>query len=238
MTFETTRADHLGVYGYGRDTSPTLDGLAEQGALFERFFAVSPRTNPSLASLMTWKTAVAGVPYGGAKGGINVDPADHSRQELDRITRAFVGGIREIIGPQVDIPAPDVNTNPQIMSWIMDEYSRFYGHSPAVVTGKPLDLYGSPGRDEATGRGCVIALEEELKAQGRGLEGVRIALQGYGNVGSFAARIAAEKGAVIVAVADHTGGIRKDDGLDAEALAAHVAETRGEPASRAPSPSS
>jgi glutamate dehydrogenase (NAD(P)+) len=181
----------------------------------------------ALASLMTWKTAIAGVPFGGAKGGINCDPANHSLPELDRITRAFIGGIREIIGPQVDIPAPDVNTNPQIMGWIMDEYSRYYGHSPGVVTGKPLNLFGSAGRGEATGRGVVIVLEEELRAQGKTLKDARVALQGFGNVGSFAARFAADGGALVVAVADHTGAIRDPKGLDVEALTSYVAETRG-----------
>src|SRR5215204_3595760 len=107
----------------------------------------------ALASLMTWKTAVVGIPYGGAKGGINCDPATLSPRELERVTRKFIANIREIIGPNVDIPAPDVNTNAQVMAWVMDEYSRFYGFSPAVVTGKPLDLHGSVGREEATGRG-------------------------------------------------------------------------------------
>ena len=110
----------------------------------------------ALASLMTWKTAVVNVPYGGAKGGIDCDPSQLSMPELDRITRRFVEGVKDVIGPTVDIPAPDVNTNSQVMAWIMDEYSKYHGFSPAVVTGKPIDLFGSEGRDEATGRGVLL----------------------------------------------------------------------------------
>ena len=180
----------------------------------------------ALASLMTWKTAVVDVPYGGAKGGINCDPAQLSVTELDEITRRFVQGVKDVIGPTVDIPAPDVNTNPQVMAWIMDEYSKFYGFSPAVVTGKPLDLFGSEGRDEATGRGVMISLEQALADRGRGLDGVRIALQGFGNVGSHAARLIAERGGRIVAVADHAGAVTKSDGLDVPALCTYVSEQR------------
>ena len=117
----------------------------------------------SLASLMTWKTAVVDIPYGGAKGGINCDPSKLSETELYRITTTFVELIKEVIGPTIDIPAPDVNTNATVMGWIMDEYSKFYGFSPGVVTGKPVDLFGSLGREEATGRGVMYTLEECLK---------------------------------------------------------------------------
>ena len=121
-----------------------------------------------LASLMTWKTAVVNLPFGGAKGGIAVDPATLSPRELERLTRRFVQQIHDIIGPHADIPAPDMNTNAQVMAWIMDEYSKIHGFSPAVVTGKPVDLFGSRGREEATGRGVVLALEEFLKDAGTG----------------------------------------------------------------------
>ena len=181
----------------------------------------------ALASLVTWKTAVVNVPYGGAKGGINCDPKTLSQSELDAITRGFVGGLKDVIGPTIDIPAPDMNTNSQIMAWIMDEYSKFHGFSPAVVTGKPLDLFGSEGRDEATGRGVMICLEQALADRGRGLGGMTVALQGFGNVGSHAARLIAERGGKIVAVADHTGGVAKKDGLDVAALSSHVAEKGG-----------
>ena len=180
----------------------------------------------ALASLMTWKTAVVDVPYGGAKGGIDCDPSQLSMPELDRITRRFVEGVKDVIGPTVDIPAPDVNTNSQIMAWIMDEYSKYHGFSPAVVTGKPIDLFGSEGRDEATGRGVMIALEQALADRGRSLEGIRVALQGFGNVGSHAARLIAERGGKIVAVADHLGGVARKDGLDVPALCRWGAEKR------------
>ncbi len=180
----------------------------------------------ALASLMTWKTAVVDVPYGGAKGGIDCDPSQLSTPELDRITRRFVEGVKDVIGPTVDIPAPDVNTNSQVMAWIMDEYSKYHGFSPAVVTGKPIDLFGSEGRDEATGRGVMIALEQALADRGRSLEGIRVALQGFGNVGSHAARLIAERGGKIVAVADHLGGVARNDGLDVPALFRWGAEKR------------
>lgn len=168
----------------------------------------------ALASLMTWKTAVVDIPFGGAKGGINCDPRALSTSELSTITRSFVGRIKEIIGPTIDIPAPDVNTNAEIMGWIMDEYSRHYGFSPGVVTGKPIHLFGSEGREDATGRGVMYVLQEVLRQQGRELMGLKIAVQGFGNVGSHAARLMAQEGAIIVAVADHTGGITRETGLD------------------------
>ena len=180
----------------------------------------------ALANLMTWKTAVVDVPYGGAKGGIDVDPDKLSRSELQSVTRAFVSQIKEIIGPTLDIPAPDMNTNATVMGWIMDEYSRYYGFSPAVVTGKPLELFGSAGREEATGRGVMYTLEEALKDQGKTLKGQRIAVQGFGNVGSHAARLSAEQGAKIVAVSDHIGGVSNEDGLDVAALVEYVSKKR------------
>jgi len=180
----------------------------------------------ALAGLMTWKTAIVDIPYGGAKGGINCDPANMSAGELSAVTRRFVREVKELIGPTTDIPAPDVNTNAQVMAWIMDEYSSYYGFSPGVVTGKPLHVFGSEGREEATGRGVVYALREALKDRGESLAGQRIAIQGFGNVGSHAARIAAASGSKIVAVGDHAGGVANEDGLDVEALAAHVAKHR------------
>ena len=180
----------------------------------------------ALANLMTWKTAIVDVPFGGAKGGINCDPAKLSRPELDRVTRAFVGEIKEIIGPQVDIPAPDVNTNADVMAWIMDEYSKYYGFSPGVVTGKPVHLFGSLGREEATGRGVMYALEEALADCNMSLEGRTVALQGFGNVGSHAARLIAERGGKIVAVADHAGAVHNEGGLDVPALVEWVKEHR------------
>src|SRR5262245_2404355 len=174
----------------------------------------------ALASLMTWKTAVVDVPFGGAKGGINCDPTKLSERELDALTRQFVERIKDVIGPTLDIPAPDVNTDSRIMGWIMDEYSKYAGFSPGVVTGKPLQLFGSPGREEATGRGVTVVLEEALAEQKRTLKDVTVALQGFGNVGSHAARLLAARGAKIVAVGDHAGGVTNQNGLDVEALAA------------------
>jgi len=178
----------------------------------------------ALANLMTWKTAVVDVPYGGAKGGIDCDPAMMSERELDGVTRQFVSQIKEIIGPTLDIPAPDVNTNAKVMGWIMDEYSKFNGFSPGVVTGKPVHLFGSEGRDEATGRGVMYVLEEALKERSKSLSDVTVAIQGFGNVGSHAARLIAEQGGKILAVADHMGGVSNTDGLDIPALVEWAAE--------------
>jgi glutamate dehydrogenase (NAD(P)+) len=180
----------------------------------------------SLASLMTWKTAVVNIPYGGAKGGINCDPGRLSEPELYRITTTFVELIKEIIGPTLDIPAPDVNTNAQTMAWIMDAYSKFYGFSPGVVTGKPVDLFGSLGREEATGRGVMYVLEEFLASQERKLTDVKVAIQGFGNVGSNAARLIAAAGGKVVAVSDISGGIVNASGIDIPALLDWVAEHR------------
>ena len=179
----------------------------------------------SLASLMTWKTAVVDVPFGGAKGGIQVDPKQLSRRELERLTRRFVEQIVPVIGPVTDIPAPDMNTNAQVMAWFFDEYSRRQGFNPAVVTGKPLDLHGSLGRESATGRGCVFAIREVLATAGKKLEGTRFAIQGFGNVGSWLARLLHAQGAKILAVSDVRGGVFKGDGLDIPALVAHQKET-------------
>jgi glutamate dehydrogenase (NAD(P)+) len=178
----------------------------------------------ALANLMTWKTAVVDVPFGGAKGGIDCDPAMMSERELDGVTRQFVSQIKEIIGPTLDIPAPDVNTNAKVMGWIMDEYSKFNGFSPGVVTGKPVHLFGSEGRDEATGRGVMYVLEEVLKERSKSLSDVTVAIQGFGNVGSHAARLIAEQGGKILAVADHMGGVSNTDGLDIPALVEWAAE--------------
>jgi glutamate dehydrogenase (NAD(P)+) len=180
----------------------------------------------ALANLMTWKTAIVDVPFGGAKGGIDCDPSKMSRFELERVTRRFIDQCKEVIGPTIDIPAPDVNTNADVMAWIMDEYSRHAGFSPAVVTGKPLHLFGSEGREEATGRGVMYAVEEALRDKGKELSGTTVALQGFGNVGSHAARLIAERGGKIVAVADHMGGVANEKGLDVPALFAWGAEHR------------
>jgi glutamate dehydrogenase (NAD(P)+) len=186
---------------------------------------VDPDEVRSLASLMTWKTAVVGVPFGGAKGGIQVDPRTLSPREQERLTRAFVRQIHEVVGPHKDIPAPDVNTNATVMGWFFDEYSRLQGYSPGVVTGKPVGLHGSAGREAATGRGCMIALREMLAERGETLTGKRIAIQGFGNVGSWGARLLHEQGARVIAVSDINGGIFAPGGLDVPALLVHVAST-------------
>ncbi|MEL6179679.1 MAG: Glu/Leu/Phe/Val dehydrogenase dimerization domain-containing protein [Myxococcota bacterium] len=176
----------------------------------------------SLASLMTWKTAVIDVPYGGAKGGIACDPRGLSMSEQQRITRKFVDLIHEIVGPYTDIPAPDMNTNAQHMAWFFDQYSTRAGFAPACVTGKPVDLFGSKGREAATGRGVMFAAREALSHYGETLEGKSCVIQGYGNVGSWAARLLAEQGAKIVAVSDVYGGVLNPEGLDLDALDAHL----------------
>jgi len=176
----------------------------------------------ALASLMTWKTALLGLPFGGAKGGIEVDPTEMSAAELQRMTRRFTNGIGHVIGPYRDIPAPDMNTNAQTMAWMMDAYSATHGYSPAIVTGKPLDLGGAPGREAATGRGVVYVLQAHCEARGLDLTRLRLAVQGFGNVGSWAAVEAAARGATVVAVSDRFGGVRHDGGLDVELLARTV----------------
>lgn len=175
-----------------------------------------------LASLMTWKTAVVNLPYGGAKGGITCDPTQLSLKELERLTRKFVDQVQDVIGPTRDIPAPDVNTNPQVMAWIMDQYSKYHGHAPAVVTGKPLDLYGSRGRDAATGRGLIYVAREVMRDLGLPMRGSRFAIQGFGNVGSHVARLVHEDGGLVVGVSDVHGGVHNPAGLDVPALFEHV----------------
>lgn len=180
----------------------------------------------SLASLMTWKTAVVDLPYGGAKGGINCAPGELSRGELERLTRRFVQKIHDFIGPDKDIPAPDVGTDGQVMAWILNEYSKFHGFQPACVTGKPVELHGSPGREAATGFGVMIAAREMLKRQGKTIAGTSFAIQGYGNVGSFAARFLHENGGRVVAVSDAFGALIHPEGIDIPRLDRHVAEHR------------
>jgi glutamate dehydrogenase (NAD(P)+) len=184
--------------------------------------ALDEREAVSLASLMTWKTAVVNLPFGGAKGGVCCDPSQMSVKELERLTRKYVDQIQDVIGPTRDIAAPDMNTNPQVMAWVMDQYSRYHGHSPAVVTGKPLDLYGSKGRETATGRGLLYTVREVLRDVGLPVKGTRFAIQGFGNVGSHAARLVFEDGGHIVALSDVHGGVKNPGGLDIPALFEHV----------------
>ena len=182
----------------------------------------------ALSAWMSIKNAAVNVPYGGAKGGIRVDPKKLSTAELERLTRRYTSEIGLFIGPSKDIPAPDVNTNGQIMAWMMDTYSMNTGATATgVVTGKPVDLGGSLGRVEATGRGVFTVGVEAAKLSGLALQGARVAVQGFGNVGGTAGKLFADAGAVVVAVQDHTGTIFNAKGMDVNALLAHVANTGG-----------
>ena len=180
----------------------------------------------ALASLMTWKTAVAGLPFGGAKGGIQVNARELSPGEKQRLTRRFIDGIHDIIGATKDIPAPDVNTDSQVMAWIFDQYTKYHGYEPGVVTGKPVSLGGSEGRTQATGRGCVYAAEEVLSDHGETLGGKTVCIQGFGNVGSWAAHDFVAKGARVIGISDISGAYIDDRGIDIAAAMQHVATHR------------
>ena len=177
------------------------------------------------AMLMTWKTALMNIPFGGGKGGVQVEPKLLSEAELERLSRGFIRSIADAIGPNVDVPAPDVNTNPQIMGWMADEYSRRYGPNPAVITGKPIALGGSLGREAATGRGALICMDRIARARGWKREGTPLAIEGYGNAGSWLAILAAEVGYPIVAVSDSKGAVHNPDGVHPEKVLAHKQET-------------
>lgn len=185
-------------------------------------FDVDEQEVTALAQLMTWKTAVVGVPFGGAKGGIRCDPNTLSQAELQQLTRRFVDGIYEVIGDTIDIPAPDMYTNAQVMAWFFDQYAKYRGYSPGVVTGKPVELGGSLGREAATGRGCLYACQNLLDAVGDRLDGKKVVVQGYGKVGAWAARLFAEHGAKIVGIADISGGYLNPEGIDLAAADEHV----------------
>lgn len=180
----------------------------------------------SLAALMTWKTALIDIPYGGGKGGIAIDPSGYSERELERLSRRFFRAIDPVIGPNKDIPAPDVNTNAQIMAWFMDEYSQLHGHTPAIVTGKPIDLGGSLGREAATGKGVAITVRETALKFGIDLEGATVAIQGFGNVGSYAGKFLGEMGCKLIAASDVHGGLHETDGFDTVALFDYAYENR------------
>jgi glutamate dehydrogenase (NAD(P)+) len=181
----------------------------------------------ALAAWMTWKCAVAHIPFGGGKGGVICDPTKMSRRELEALTRRYVAEIIDAIGPEKDVPAPDVNTNEQVMAWVMDTYSMHVGHTTtSVVTGKPLELGGSLGRHEATGRGVAIVARESAKHLGFDIKDARIAVQGFGNVGSISAQLIAEIGGKIVAVADWKGGVYNANGLDIPKLQEYAAQQK------------
>jgi glutamate dehydrogenase (NAD(P)+) len=199
----------------------TARGPGKGGIRFD--MGVSLDEVSALAAWMTWKCAVVDVPFGGAKGGVRCDPLSMSQGELERLTRRYTTAIIEVLGPDSDIPAPDVNTNERVMAWIMDTYSMHMGHTVgAVVTGKPVDMGGSLGRREATGRGCTIATKEALGHLGLPVKGATVAVQGFGNVGSVAAQLLAREGCRVVAIGDRTGAIHDAGGIDVFEAAAWV----------------
>ncbi len=175
-----------------------------------------------LATTMTWKTALLDIPFGGAKGGVQVRARDLSQRELEAITRQFTRRIALFLGPYRDIPAPDMNTNPQVMAWMLDEYSAKYGYTPAAVTGKPIALGGSLGREEATGRGVMIIMQNYGRDAGIPIKDGRVVIQGFGNVGAHLALFLHEQGAKVVAVSDVNGGLHNEDGLDVPSLFEHT----------------
>ena len=179
----------------------------------------------ALAEAMTWKTALVNIPFGGAKGGILCDPRTMSQRELERMTRRFTSRIQVILGPYRDIPAPDMNTNAQVMTWIFDEYSSHYGYTPACVTGKPVELGGSAGREQATGYGATLMIRELMRELNRPLAGATVAIQGFGNAGSHAAKTLAREGACIIGCSDSQGGIFNTKGINPEELLAHKKAT-------------
>jgi glutamate dehydrogenase len=213
QVFTGFRSQHLNVLG------PAKGGI--------RFHPdVSADEVRALSMWMSFKTSVVGLPYGGGKGGIIVDPKQLSESELERLSRGYVRAIWQIIGPEQDIPAPDVNTNGQIMAWMTDEYEKITGkNTPGVFTGKPLSIGGSLGRNEATGRGTVITIREAAREIGLNLKGARVAIQGFGNAGTFAGLLLEELGAVVVACSDSRGGIKNPAGFKVSAVMAHKQST-------------
>jgi glutamate dehydrogenase (NAD(P)+) len=181
----------------------------------------------ALASLMTWKTAVVELPYGGAKGGIAFDPKQYSKKEIERITRVFVDQIHDVVGPDTDIPAPDMGTNHEVMSWFRNQWEKYHGFNPAVITGKPVEEYGARGREEATGRGVGITTIKLMMRLGRKPELTRVAIQGFGNVGSHAAKFLSEAAFPIVAVSDVTAAYYDPKGLNIGELLRYVLHNKG-----------
>ncbi|HET9134028.1 MAG TPA: Glu/Leu/Phe/Val dehydrogenase, partial [Gemmatimonadales bacterium] len=213
------------VYTGIRVQHNTSRGPAKGGIRFD--LAVTLDEVNALAAWMTWKCAVVNLPFGGGKGGVVCDPTTMSAGELERLTRRYTAGIIEILGPDSDVPAPDVNTNERVMAWIMDTYSMHKGHTvTAVVTGKPVEMGGSLGRRDATGRGCLQVTKRALEKLGMPIAGATVAVQGFGNVGSTAARLMAAEGMRVVAVSDKHGGIYDPQGLDVPAVLAYVKEHR------------
>ena len=203
----------------------TSRGPAKGGIRFD--MNVTLEEVKALAAWMTWKCAVVNLPFGGAKGGVICDPLSMSVGELERVTRRYTKGIISLLGPDTDVPAPDVNTNERVMAWLMDTYSMHVGRTEnAVTTGKPVEMGGSLGRKEATGRGCMLVTKEALQHLGMDIKGARVAVQGFGNVGSIAAKLMAEQGARIVAISDRAGAFHNAQGIDVDAAIRHVQQHR------------
>jgi glutamate dehydrogenase (NAD(P)+) len=203
----------------------TSRGPAKGGIRFDQ--NVTLEEVKALAAWMTWKCAVVNLPFGGAKGGVVCDPLSMSVGELERVTRRYTKGIISLLGPDTDVPAPDVNTNERVMAWVMDTYSMHVGRTEnAVVTGKPVEMGGSLGRKEATGRGCMLVTREALAHLNLPMQGATVAVQGFGNVGSIAARLMAREGCKIVAISDRFGAFHNAAGIDVDAAIAHVQQHR------------
>jgi glutamate dehydrogenase (NAD(P)+) len=203
----------------------TSRGPAKGGIRFD--LNVTLEEVKALAAWMTWKCAVVNLPFGGAKGGVICDPLSMSVGELERVTRRYTKGIISLLGPDTDVPAPDVNTNERVMAWLMDTYSMHVGRTEnAVTTGKPVEMGGSLGRKEATGRGCMLVTKEALQHLGMDITGATVAVQGFGNVGSIAAKLMAEQGARIVAISDRAGAFHNALGIDVDAAMRHVQQHR------------
>ena len=203
----------------------TSRGPAKGGIRFD--MRVTLEEVKALAAWMTWKCAVVNLPFGGAKGGVICDPLTLSVGELERVTRRYTKGIISLLGPDTDVPAPDVNTNERVMAWVMDTYSMHVGRTEnAVVTGKPVEMGGSLGRREATGRGCMLVTREAMQHLGLAMAGATVAVQGFGNVGSIAAKLLVEQGCKVVAISDRTGAFHNASGIDIEAATAWAAKHR------------
>ena len=215
----------VSVYEGYRVLYNTSRGPAKGGIRFD--LNVTLEEVKALAAWMTWKCAVVNIPFGGAKGGVRCDPLSMSATELEKLTRRYTSGIINLLGPDSDIPAPDVNTNERVMAWVMDTYSMHVGHtSTAVVTGKPLELGGSLGRREATGRGCMIVTRDALQHLGMPVKGTTVAVQGFGNVGSVAAQLLAREGCKIVAIGDRSVSLYNKAGIDIDDAIEHVKKHR------------
>jgi glutamate dehydrogenase (NAD(P)+) len=215
----------IDVYTGYRVLHNTSRGPAKGGIRFDKHVTLDEVK--ALAAWMTWKCAVVNIPFGGAKGGVVCDPSTLTIHELERITRRYTACLIEIFGPESDIPAPDVNTNERVMAWVMDTYSMHRRHAvTAVVTGKPVEMGGSLGRREATGRGCMIATKEALKHLGLPVVGARVAVQGFGNVGSIAARLLGEEGLSVVALSDVSGAVYNPEGIHVDDAMKWVREHR------------